>query len=146
MTVTTPARHQSVASRVGYLIAAAVTAAVLYLINVSPGWEAVPFLTADTRQLLGLVNASLIVGLAFNLAYALTDPPWLKALGGLVTTGIGLAVLVRIWRVFPFDFDAYSFNWALLTRTVLVVAIVGSAIGIIAQFVTLVRAAARGGR
>jgi len=29
----------------------------------------------------------------------------LKTLGGVVTTAVGIAALVRIWQVFPFDFD-----------------------------------------
>jgi hypothetical protein len=39
-----------------------------------------------------------------------------KSLGELVTTGIGLAVLVRIWQVFPFDFAGWSVDWSWLVR------------------------------
>jgi hypothetical protein len=50
MTLTEPTRRPSVATRrVGYVVAAVGEATLLYLVNVWPGWQAVPFLTADTR-------------------------------------------------------------------------------------------------
>jgi hypothetical protein len=146
MAPTAPTRPQSVATRrVGYAFVVAANATLLYVVNVWPGWQAVSLLTEDTRQVLGLVNLSLAVSLAANLAYLVHDAPWLKAPGDLVTTGIGLAVLVRVWQVFPFDFGGWSDNWSLLVRVLLVVAIVGSAIGILFQFVSLVRQLANGG-
>jgi hypothetical protein len=54
----------------------------------------VPFLTSDTADVLGLLNFSLLLGIAVNLLYVVRDPRWLTALGDLVTTGVGLAVLV----------------------------------------------------
>jgi hypothetical protein len=140
---TAPVRRPSVAvRRFGYLIAAAVNAALLYVVNVWPGWQALPFLTEDTGQVLVLVNLSLVVGVVANVVYLTYDAPWWKSLGDLVTTGVGMAVLVRVWQVFPFDFDGASFNWALLVRVVLVVALVGAAIGVVAQFLSLARAGA----
>ncbi len=140
MTIAAPSRRQSVASRrVGYVISALFNAVALYVINVWPGWDAVPFLTADTRQVLGIVNASLIVSLVVNLVYVVHDPPWLKSFGDLVTLGIGLAVLIRLLQVFPVDFTGYSFDWALVIRILLVVGLVGTAIGIVVQLVSLAR-------
>jgi len=134
-------RPSAGARRFGYLVAIGFTVAGWYVINVRPGWEAVPFLTSDTADVLGLLNFSLFVGIAVNLLYVVRDPRWLTALGDVVTTGVGLAVLVTAWQVFPFDFDAYTFGWAGLTRLVLVLAMVGSAIAIVVQLVTLVRLA-----
>jgi hypothetical protein len=144
MAVTAPARRPSVgARRTGYVIAALFNMAMLYVINIWPGWQAVPFLTDDTHRLLTLVNLSVVAGLAANLIYLSYDPPSVKALGDLVTTGIGLAVLVRIWQVFPFDFGGYRFDWPLLFRVLIVVALVGAAIGLLVQFGILVRASQR---
>jgi hypothetical protein len=143
-TATAPTRRPSTASRrVGYLIAAALSAAFLYVVNGEPGWRDIPFLTGDTEQVLGLVNLSLVASLVANLVYVLSDAPWLKALGDLATTGIGLLAMVRIWQVFPFDFAGYWFDWPLVIRIVLVVGIVGSVIGLIIHFVSLLRATVR---
>ena len=62
------------ARRSGYVVAAAVNAVLLYLVDVRPGWDAVPFLTADTTLVLGAVNASLVAGLRLDRAVALEAP------------------------------------------------------------------------
>jgi hypothetical protein len=96
-------RPAPAARRFGYTVAAAVNVVLLYLINVRPGWDAVPFLAPDTTLVLGLVNASLIVGLVVDAVQIVHDPPWIVALGSVTTTAVGIAVLVRLWQVFPFD-------------------------------------------
>jgi len=133
------------ARRAGYAVAVTVNLVILYLINVRPGWEAVPFLTADTATLLALVNLSLTVGVAVNLLYLAYDARWFVALGALATTGVGLVVLARIWQVFPFAFGADSI-WPLLVRVVLLVALAGSSIALVVQFVQFVAGLARAGR
>ncbi len=138
-------RPPAAARRFGYLVAAAVLVAMLYAINVWPGWQEVPFLSDDTAQVLWLVNLSLVAGVAANMVYVAYDGLWLRSLGELVTTSIGVVVLARMWQVFPFDFSGNSIRWNVLVRFVLVVAIVGSIIGIIVQFVSLIRLASGGG-
>lgn len=140
MSTTAKSHRQGAATRrFGYAVAVLVNAAMLYAANRWPGWEAVPFLTDDTQGVMGLVNASIVVSLAVNVVYLVRDPSWLKALGSLLTTAVGLAALVRIWRVFPFDFAGSTFDWTLVVRILLGVAIVGSVIGIVAGLVSFVR-------
>jgi hypothetical protein len=134
------ARPGPASRRFGYLVAVAVNVAMLYAVNRWPGWETVSFLTDDTRRVIDLVNASIVVSLVANVVYFVRDPRWLKALGDLLTTTIGIVVLVRLWRVFPFDFPDGSVDWTLVARIVLVVGIVGSAIGIVVALVSFVRA------
>lgn len=117
-----------------------INAALLYAINSWPTWRAVPFLTQSTPEVLGLVNASLIVGLVANVVYLAVNWAPIWALGQLVVIGVGLAALLKIWNVFPFDFSGSSFDWVLVVRIVLVVGIVGSIIGLAVQFVLLIRA------
>jgi hypothetical protein len=132
-------RPSAAARRVGYLVGIAFSAALLLILNGQPGWQALPFLTSDTSQVIGLVNLSLAVGLTVNAVYLFYDPPWLKSLGDLVTAGIGLAVAVRIWQVFPFNFHGSSAWWSTAIRVLLVIVIVGSAISIVVQAVSLAR-------
>ncbi|MDV3296332.1 MAG: hypothetical protein LOY01_11050 [Brachybacterium paraconglomeratum] len=132
-------RPDVVARRTGYAVAAAFQVAMLWSVNVWPGWEAVPFLTGETTQVLGIVNASLLVALVLDVLLLAADPPQLKALSDLVTTAVGLAALIALWRVFPFAFADGGFDWALLVRWVLGVGIAGSAVGILVALVDLVR-------
>ena len=137
---TAPARRPRPAGRrAGYLVAVVVNAVLLFILNGQPGWQAVPFLTSATSQVLGLVNLSLAVGLAVNLVYLAYDPPWLKSLGDLLTAAIGLAVAVRLWQVFPFTFHG-SWAWcATAVRVLLIVAIAGCGISTVVQAVSLGR-------
>src|SRR5947209_7393455 len=104
-------RPPAAARRTGYMVAAAVNTVLLFLVNVSPGWEAVPFLTGKMTLVLGLVNLSMAAGVIANILFALYDPRWFKALGDLLTTGFGLVALVRMLQVFPFDFGGSSVDW-----------------------------------
>jgi hypothetical protein len=148
MTLTAP-RHRPAATtrRFGYVVAVLINAVLLYAANVWPGWEAVPFLTADTALVMGLVNASIIVSLAANAAYLITDPPWFKDLGTVLTSAVGFVATARIWKVFPFDFTGSAVDWTVVVRIMLVLGLVGSAIGVITGFVAVVRSVAtRSGR
>lgn len=140
MTQTVISERSAVGARhFGYVVGALVNVALLYLANIWPGWEAVPFLTAETLLVMGLVNASIVSNIVANAVYLVSDPPWLQALGSMVTTTIGLLAIVRIWQVFPFAFGTSSVDWTLVVRVMLIVSIVGSVIAIIVAFVKLVR-------
>ena len=137
MTTTHRARRPSAGTRrAGYGLAIVFGTVLLIILNGSPGWQAIPFLTSDTAQVLWLVNLSLAAGIAANLVYLAYDPPWLKSLGDLATTGIGLAAAIRIWQVFPFDLSS---GWSTAVRALLVIAIAGSCIALVVQVVALAR-------
>jgi hypothetical protein len=143
MTLTGPAhrtpahpRPNLAVRKFGYLIAITLNAVFFYLINVEPGWQVLPFLTPETPQVLALLNFSVIAAIVINTAYLLYDAPWCRALGDFLLAVVGLAVLERIWRVFPFTFTGWP---VLLIRTVLVVAIVGTVVAMIVNIVQLVR-------
>jgi hypothetical protein len=126
------------ARRTGYVFGLLFNLLFLWLVNVWPGWDAVPFLTGDFADVVWLVDLSLWAGVVSNAIYVVSDPRWLTALGGVVTTAIGLAAAVRLWQVFPFDLNG-SDVWRVLVQVALVVGIVGSAIGIVVNLVTFAR-------
>ena len=127
-----------VGRRVGYAIGVVVDVVLLALVNVWPGWQAVPVLTHDMDRVLPLLNASFIVGAAVNLVLFVLDRREAKAVGDIVTTVVGLAVLTQLWQVFPFDFGSVRFDATVLTRVVLGFAVFGTAIALVVQFVMLV--------
>jgi hypothetical protein len=129
-------RPSAGARRAGYGFAIVFSTTLLVVLNASPGWQAIPFLTSDTAQVLWLANLCLAAGIAANLVYLAYDPPWLRSLGDLATTGIGLATAIRIWQVFPFDLSS---GWSAAVRVLLAVIIAGSCIALVVQFVTLAR-------
>lgn len=135
----TRARPRVASRRVGYVVAVGVNALLLYLLNRSPGWQSVPFLTDAMSRVIGVVNLSITAGLVANLVYIVRDPTWLKALGDLATTCAGVLAMLRIWQVWPFDFPAGS-PWNLVAHVAIGLGLVGGVIGIIESTVRYVRA------
>lgn len=129
--------------RVGYVIAIAVNAVVLFIVNNLLDWDVLPWLTDDFEELLPLINFSILLTIIVNAIYLAYDAPWFKSLTQIVTSVIGLAVAIRTWQVFPFDFSGYDFNWEAVARVVLIIAMVGLCAGIIAEVVKLIARAGR---
>lgn len=137
-TTETPLRAPRGGTRIaGYAVGAVVNASLLLLVNVWPGWHAVWFLTAEFGDVLWLVNAVAVTGLLAQLVYLMMERPWLRPTGDLVVTTVGLVAAVALLRTFPFAFPGQSFDGEGLVRLLLVVGIVGSAIGIVVAFATL---------
>ncbi|WP_456789322.1 hypothetical protein [Cellulomonas sp. P5_C5] len=111
--------------------------ALLWLINVQPGWEALPFLTASFAQVLPFVNVAILVGIIANAIYLVIDPPWLRALGDVVVTTVAVVSIVALWRTFPFSFAGQALDWELVVRILLGLGFVGSIIGICVAIVGL---------
>ena len=128
------------ARRLGYALSAAINLVLLWLVNISPGWEIVPFLTDDFARVVGYVNASLVVGVVTNLVYVAADPWWARRLGDAITAAFALIVLLQLVAVFPFDLGTGWSGWSTVLRTGLALACVGTAIGVLANLVQFVRA------
>jgi len=141
-----PAQRSRGAKRGGNLVSILINAALLILLNVAPGWQAVPFLTSATAQVIGLVNLTLWAGIVANAVYFVAEPRWLRAAGDLVTLTISLITTIRILEVFPFAFNGSMAFWSAVVRVLLVIGIVGSGIGILYSLVTLLRSLVRAGR
>jgi hypothetical protein len=132
---------KTVSSRGGNVGSALVNAAMLWGINIWPGWQVLPFLTSDMIRVLGIINASLTAGIVANLVFVVIRNRGIMALGNLVVLGIGLAAVLRLWEVFPFDFgDSWS-GWPVVVRVLLGLGIAGSIIGALVEIVTLFRSA-----
>ena len=134
-----PRGQSSASRRAGYAIAALINAFLLYVVAVWPGWRSLRVLTADAALVVPWVDAALVAGIVVNLLNLLFDRRWLRAVGDLVTTVIGLVAVIVTWDVFPFDFSAVGGGWEVIARIALLVAIAGSAIGIIVAVVRIVR-------
>ena len=117
----------------GYLLAIAIHAALIWFVNVAPGWRWLPFLTEDFGQLLGLVTLSLLLGAIVNLAFLVADPPWAKQLGEALTGAVSFVVLLQLARIFPFELGAGWAAWETPLRVLLWLGCIGTAIAVVAQ-------------
>ena len=128
--------------RLGYTVAIFVNAALIGAVNGWPGWQSVPFLSGEAAQVVTLVNVSLAVGIIVNVLNLVFDHYLVKVIGELSTSAIGAAVIIRLWEVFPFEFQVSSVDWDFITRVVLGFALAGCVISILVQLVFLGRYAA----
>lgn len=131
------------ARRSGYVGTVVFDALFLLALNTWPGWDVLPFLTSDMDQVIGLMNLSIVVHLVANAIYVVWDPRWLRSIGEIVTSGIGVLVVARLWQVFPFDTADDWSGWGLVAHLVLVLGIAGSAIGVVSGAVHLVQSCRR---
>lgn len=126
-------------ARVGYLIAIAINGVLLYVVRHLVEWDIVPFLTDDFDQVVPIISLSLMASLIVNGLRLLGVPEWFALLGDLVSTTISLVATLRIYSVFPFDFDDDGVPWDLVVRGLLLIAIFGTAVALIVVLVKLLK-------
>lgn len=63
-------------------------------------------LTPEASVVVPWVDAMLVAGILVYLVDLVFDRPWLRAVGDMITTVIGLIAAIAMWTVFPFDFRA----------------------------------------
>jgi hypothetical protein len=83
---------------------------------------------------------SLIAAITANVIFFFFNADWFVSLLRFFLNTIGLILAVRMLQVFPFDFSAYTFDWALVIRILLILGIVGAGIAILAELVKFIAA------
>jgi hypothetical protein len=125
-------------SHVGYTIAILVNAVMLvFTLNIVE-WGWFPFLTAEFSEVVPWISLSLIITILANLINLFDDGPSIRSAGQIAINLTGALATLRLWQVFPFDFSGYEFNWEITARIVLILAMVGSLAGLLAEVVKLV--------
>jgi hypothetical protein len=136
--VPTTARHPTTAERVGFAIAIVVNGVMLWVAHQLLDWQWPGFLTDDFERVLWLLSASFVAGMVVNAALMVRNRGRFRAFADLVTASFGIAVGVRTWTVFPFDFSGYATDWSWLARTVVIAGIIATSIAALVNLVRLV--------
>ena len=129
----TPHQVRRVARVFGYGVAVAVNILLLVIVRNVVEWGWFGFLTDDFADVEALIAFALVATILVNLLYIIDDRRVVKSSGQVALNLINLYVSVRILSVFPFDFSEHAFDWGTPVRILLVVAIVGAGIGILAE-------------
>jgi hypothetical protein len=133
--VSTDARQRASVPRLGYSIAIAVNLVLLVITQNILEWGWAPFLTADFALVEPWISLSLTASIIVNIIYLFDDSP----IGQVGVNLFSAYVTYQILQVFPFDFSAYVFDWEVVARVVLVLAIIGASIGAVAEIAKLVK-------
>ncbi len=126
-------------SRSRFVLAAGIDLALLFLIFVWPGWELLSFFNDRTSDVLGLVALWLVVDLVANLTAAASDTDWLRSAAEFAAAMLTVITLGWILAIFPFDFTGLAVDWTTAIRVLLIVGMVGAAIGAVAHGIRLRR-------
>ena len=126
-----------------YIFAVIFNIAFLVVVNKLPDWNIV-FITDSFPDVLWALNTSIAVSLAGNLILIFFHPRFLHHLLTAVFSGFGILATSVLLSVFPFEFAELVGEWLnILVRIVLIVGIVGSAIGVVVNIVKAVGAVFR---
>ncbi len=139
-------RRSRPARQAGYVVAIVINALILWVANNLLAWGWFSWLTDGFVDVLPAINASLIVTIIAYALYVAYDGEWFRALGDIVTGIYSLLAGIAMWQVFPFDFSAYAFDWALVARILVGLGIFGVSVGILVNVVKLLAMLVRGGR
>jgi len=129
--------------RFGYAVAIGIQILLLVVVNNILGWGWLDWLTPEFEELLPIFNFSLVVNIVINIVYMFHDPPRFKSAMQILVNLIAIAVIARMLQIFPFDFSAFSFNWDLMVRAALGLAIFGTAIAVATDVVKLFKSPER---
>ena len=126
-----------------YIFAVIFNIAFLVVVNKVPDWNIV-FITDSYPDVLWALNTSIAVSLAGNLILIFFHPRFLHHLLTAVFSVFGILATSVLLSVFPFEFAELVGEWLnILVRIVLIVGIVGSAIGVVVNIVKAIGAVFR---
>ena len=126
-----PESGAGVGRTLGLVTAIAVNLVLLWVVRNLGDWDLLPFLTADYDRIVGPLTIGILTTIAGRALQIVLPGRRAGILIDGVVTAVGFFVLLRILRVFPFDFDPDGFRWDLVVRFVLIVGLIGSAIGVL---------------
>lgn len=125
--------------RFGYAAAIGINLLLVWVIGNLADWEVVAFLTAEFADLVPLIQLGLWVTIVANVVYFAYDRSFATRSARLVVDVVNLYVTFRVFDVFPFDFSAHAFNWGLVFRAILLIALVGTAVSAVVHLGQFIR-------
>lgn len=117
----------------GYSIAIGLNVVMLIIVQNILDWGWLPFLTDEFSEVVPWISFSLAASIVANAVFLFNDDRIVKSTGQIAVNLISIVVTYQVFSVFPFDFSAYSFDWSLVTRIVLILAMVGAGIGMLTE-------------
>lgn len=124
----------------GHLLLVIIFALIMYVFNNMIRWEA-QVVTTDWSKVLSILNISLGLTILAHLFFIFYDPKKLQSAVQIIIDVVGLAVLYRMFTVYPFKFELF-FEQAWLNsgfKIILPFLIAATLIGIITRLVKLLK-------
>lgn len=126
--------HQKESPTAGYIATIIVHGLLIYFVSKLPNW--VSFLGNGWYGITWLLYISFAANIVANVLYLIYDEKPFKNLIQLALNIFSLIILYNAYLIFPFNVSNDS---ASLIRFFLILAIFGTAIGVIVEFVQLIK-------
>lgn len=117
----------------GYAVSIVINLALLVVVLNIYDWGWFPFLTSQFADVALFIGAGLAAAIAVNLVYLFNENPIVKSGGEILVNLIGVFVTYRVFLIFPFDFSSYRFNWEVVARVLLILAMIGAGVAVLAE-------------
>lgn len=128
-----PTKHRG--RRTGYIVTLIINAVMLYVFNNLISWEAQLIINDKWQSVLPILNISLGLNVLINLIFIFYDRRLFYLLARTITDIFSIVATIRLYAVFPFDFNGF-FQMGWLNTWfpyLLLFGMVGLIIGIIAR-------------
>lgn len=132
-----PPELRQAGRRFGYGVAIAINVALLIVVQYILDWGRLGFLTDAFADVVPWISLGLVATIVANLVYQFNDTPIVKSTGQILTNLISIFVTYQVYLVFPFDFSGSTFDWEVIFRILLVLAMVGAGIGVLVEAIKL---------
>lgn len=125
--------------RVGYVFAILFTVLFLWIVNNVDnwGWQ---FITDEWNEVVDILLLSIYLSIIVYVLFIITDTKFFYYIGKLVTDGFSIYVGIRMYQVFPFDFNYLFGGWGWLNNVfpwIIIIGIVVAGIMIVVRTVRL---------
>jgi hypothetical protein len=124
---------KATAKHIGYGFAVVINVVMLIVVLNILDWGWLSFLTDEFDEVVPWISLSLVASIIANLIYQFNDSVLVKATGQIGTNLISIFVTYQVLRMFPFDFSAFDFDPGTVVRVLLILAMVGAAIGVFVE-------------
>lgn len=119
---------------------------VWYHIEADGSVTRLPMLTGDYLSWLPVLIVALILSIAANILFIIYDKYWLRETIQIILNIIGVAVVIALVSIFPFDFSVIPNSTAvdivpILVRIVLILTVISLGVGVLVRFIKLISSA-----
>jgi hypothetical protein len=116
---------------------------IAFYTKVNGVWERYPLLTGDYERWLPIIMTALIAGIVGNIILIIYDRYFFRQIIHMVMDMFGLAAVISLLVIFPFDFSAMPGNDLTnilnpIVTVILILISVGIGIGILVRFIKMI--------
>ncbi len=138
--------RRSRSGRIGHVVAIVVNVGLLFVARNLLDWDVLSFLTSAWNDVRPAITVALLVAIVVHAVQLGWTAEWIR----ISTDGLAAAAScwasIRLFQVFPFEFDPAGYRWDLVLRAGLIIAITGAGLAALVTPLRLLSISSTDGR